>query len=33
MIWAIQSSMWLRLIRRTGAVPNRGSILDRQAVE
>jgi hypothetical protein len=30
---AIQSSMWLGLIRRTGKVPNRGSILNRQAVE
>jgi hypothetical protein len=30
---AIQSSMWLGLIRRTDTVPNRGSILNRQAVE
>jgi hypothetical protein len=30
---AIQSSMWLGLIRRTGKVSNRSSILNRQAVE
>jgi hypothetical protein len=29
----IQSSMWFGLIRRTGTVPNHGSILNRQAVE
>jgi hypothetical protein len=30
---AIQSSMWLGLIRRTGIEPNRGSIRSRHAVE